>query len=618
MHIPETANAVSGMCFSIYPALESSIKFLTPASFHATIELYPNDFEDGGTCMNKDMHYKNLRSGQLVNGIERSAHRALLYSTGVDEADLKKPMIAIVNSFTEMVPGHIHLRELAESVKLGIAEAGGLAREFSTIAICDGICQGHKGMCYPLPSRELIADSIEYMVEAHQFDGMVLMPGCDKIVPGMLMAAMRLNIPAIVVTAGPMLPGKYNDRLLTLTDMRELIGQTQTGKLSVEELVQIEQCALPGAGTCSMLGTANTMCALSEVLGMTLPDCAMAHAVSAKKRRIAKQSGRRIVEMVQEDLTARKVMTRESLLNAIRLTMALGASTNSTLHLPAIAREADIDISLRDFDEASREIPYLCNIKPSGAHPLSDLDECGGIPAVMKALETKLDTSVLTVTGNTLEENLREVSLVENDVIFPLHAPKKPEGGLAVLYGNLAPNGAVVKQSGVKPSIYRFEGSARVFTSMEDACAAVSGGQIQKGAVIVIRYEGPKGGPGMREMHMVTSLLVGRGMDEDCALITDGRFSGSTRGPCIGHISPEAAAGGPIAIVEDGDKILIDIPARRLEVVLSDEEIARRLQSVQHVKKPATPGLRRYAAMVTSADRGAVLELRSVGEEDAQ
>ena len=561
--------------------------------------------------MNKDMYYKAFRSGQLTNGIERSAHRALLYSTGVEEADLKKPMIAIVNSFTEMVPGHIHLRELAESVKLGIAEAGGLAREFSTIAICDGICQGHKGMCYPLPSRELIADSIEYMVEAHQFDGMVLMPGCDKIVPGMLMAAMRLNIPAIVVTAGPMLPGKYNDRLLTLTDMRELIGQTQTGKLSVDELIQIEQCALPGAGTCSMLGTANTMCALAEVLGMTLPGCAMAHAVSSRKRRLAKQSGRRIVEMVSENLTPEKIITRDSLLNAIRLTMALGASTNSTLHLPAIAAERNIVISLRDFDAASREIPYLCNIKPSGVHPLSDLDESGGIPAVMKVLEPKLNTSVLTVTGKTLEENLRDVPLVENDVIFSLDAPKKPEGGLAVLYGNLAPNGAVVKQSGVKPSMYCFEGSARVFTSMEAACAAVSGGCIQKGDVIVIRYEGPKGGPGMREMHMVTSLLVGRGMDEDCALITDGRFSGSTRGPCIGHISPEAAAGGPIAIVEDGDKILIDIPARKLEIALSEEEIARRLQTVQHIKKPATPALRRYAALVTSADRGAILELKA-------
>lgn len=556
----------------------------------------------------KKMHFKDYRSGQLTNGIERSAHRALLYSTGMDKEDLKKPMIAVVNSFTEMVPGHYHLKELADFVKLGIAEAGGIAREFSTIAICDGICQGHKGMSYPLPSREIIADSIEYMIEAHQFDGMVMMPGCDKIVPGMLMAAMRLNIPAIVVPGGPMLPGKYKDQTLTLTDMRELIGKTQTGKMSVDDLMAAEEAALPGVGTCSMLGTANTMCCIAEVIGMSLPGCALAHAVSAKKRRIAKQSGRRIVEMIKEDLTPRKIMTREALRNGIAASMAMGASTNSTLHIPAIAHEGGIELGFNDFDDISRLVPYICNIKPSGKYPLSVLEEQGGIPAVMKAIESKLDTAQLTVTGRTVAENLKDVPLVENDLIYPLSAPKSHEGGIAILHGNIAPDGAVVKVSGVKPSMHYFEGRARIFHSMEEASAAVSNDEIKKGDILVITYEGPKGGPGMREMHMTTSLIVGRGMDESCALLTDGRFSGSTRGPCIGYISPEAAAGGPIAAVREGDKIIIDIPNRKLTLCVPDEEIASRLKEVKHIRKDRTPALNRYAALVTSADQGAVLK----------
>ena len=555
------------------------------------------------------MHYKDWRSGTLTNGIERSSHRALLYSTGLEEKDLHKPMIAIVNSFTEMVPGHFHLRELAQCVAQGVWEAGGVPREFSTIAICDGICQGHKGMSYPLPSRELIADSIEYMIEAHQFDAMVLLPGCDKIVPGMLMGAMRCNIPAIVVPGGPMMPGNSKEfPMLTLTDMRELIGRTQTGKMSVEDLMAAEQTALPGVGTCSMLGTANTMSCLAEVLGMSIPGCGLAHAVSAKKRRIAKQSGYRVVEMLKEDLTPRKIMTKEALRNGIIVSMAIGASTNSTLHIPAIAHEAGIDVSLKDFDELSRKVPYLCNIKPSGAHPLLDLENSGGIPAVMKAVEPLLNWDALTCTGKTVKENLKDVPLVENDVLFSLEHPKKPEGGLAILSGSLAPDGAVVKQAGVKPSMQHFEGHARVFTSMEDACHAVSGGEIKQGDILVIRYEGPKGGPGMREMHMVTSLIVGRGMDEMCALVTDGRFSGSSRGPCIGHVSPEAAAGGPIAIVEDGDPILIDIPGRKLELQIPQEEIERRLAEWKPLRKNRTPALNRYASLVTSADQGAILK----------
>lgn len=555
----------------------------------------------------KKMHFKDYRSGQLTNGIERAAHRALLYSTGMDREDLKKPMIAVVNSFTEMVPGHYHLKELVDFVKLGIAENGGIAREFSTIAICDGICQGHKGMSYPLPSREIIADSIEYMVEAHQFDGMVMMPGCDKIVPGMLMAAMRLNIPAIVVTGGPMLPGTYKGQTLTLTDMRELIGKTQTGKMTIDELLVIEEAALPGVGTCSMLGTANTMCCIAEVIGMSLPGCALAHAVSAKKRRIAKQSGRCIVEMVREGLTPRKIMTREALCNGIAASMAIGASTNSTLHIPAIAHEADIKLGFDDFDEISRKVPYICNIKPSGKYPLSVLEEQGGIPAVLKAIAPKLDLKQMTVTGKTLEENLKDVPLVENDLIYPLSAPKSHEGGIAILHGNIAPAGAVVKVSGVKPTMHYFEGRARIFHSMEEASDAVSNDQIRPGDILVITYEGPKGGPGMREMHMTTSLIVGRGMDESCALLTDGRFSGSTRGPCIGYISPEAAAGGPIAAVREGDKIIIDIPNRKLTLCVPEEEIARRMKDVIPIRKDRTPALNRYAALVTSADQGAVL-----------
>lgn len=561
--------------------------------------------------MNYDeqFHYKDLRSGQLTNGIERAAHRALLYSTGLEEQDLRKPLVAIVNSFTEMVPGHEHLRGLAQDAAKGVWEAGGVPREFNTIAICDGICQGHIGMRYPLPSRDLIADSIEYMVEAHQFDAMILMPGCDKIVPGMLIAAMRCNIPAIVISAGPMMPGRGAGRdMLTLTDMRELIGQAQTGKITIAQLAEAEKTALPGAGTCSMLGTANTMGCLAEVIGMSLPGCGLAHAAESKKRRIAKESGRRVVEMIKENLHPRDIVTREALCNGIMASMAMGASTNSTLHLPAIAHEAGIRLNLDDFDEYSRKIPYLCNIKPSGSHSLYDLECCGGVPAVLKALESRLNLDVKTCTGRTLGEELKQVDLVENDVIFPLAAPKKQDGGLAVLHGNLAPNGAVVKKNGVKPSMYYFKGRARVFHSMEEACEAVSGDKIQQGDILVITYEGPKGGPGMREMHMVTSLIVGRGMDEMCALITDGRFSGSTRGPCIGHISPEAAAGGPIAAVQEGDEIIIDIENRSLTLLVPDEEIKRRLSNVAHVRKPATPALRRYAAAVTSADQGAVLK----------
>lgn len=556
------------------------------------------------------LHFSDYKSGILTNGIERSAHRALFYSMGLETDDLRKPLVAVVNSFTEVVPGHIHLRELVDYVKQGIYQAGGIPREFNTIALCDGLCQGHRGMSYPLPSRENIADAIEMMIEAHQFDAMVMLPGCDKIVPGMLMAAARVNIPTIIVPAGPMMAGSYKDiEVITLSDMRELIGRYQTGKISLEDLLEIEKRALPTYGTCSMMGTANSMGCLTEILGFTLPHCSTALAISSEKRRFAKQSGVRIVEMIKENLTVNKILTREAVLNGIRAVMAAGASTNTVLHLMSIANEAKIPLNLTDFDVISRSVPYICNIKPSGKYPLSVLHENGGVPAVLKAIESKLDPNHLTVTGKTIHENIENVQLVENDVIFPLSAPKNPEGGIAVLYGSLAPDGAVVKKSGVKPSMYQFTGRARVFNSMEDASDAVSGGRIHEGDVVVIRYEGPKGGPGMREMHMVTSLLVGRGMDESCALVTDGRFSGSTRGPCIGHISPEAAAGGPIAAVEEGDRIIIDIPNRRLDLDVPPEVLAERLAKVKPLIKPRTPALAKYAALVTSADKGAILKV---------
>lgn len=557
------------------------------------------------------------RSDELTVGIERSAHRALLYSTGMTRSDFDKPLVAVVNSWNEIVPGHIHLREIAEQVKLGVTEAGGVPKEFHTIAVCDGMCQGHLGMQYPLPSRDVIADSIEIMVQSHRFDAMVLIPGCDKIVPGMIMAALRVNIPAIVLTAGPSLTGKYGEiDVITTTDIREFAGRAQKGEITMEELQRMEEAAIPSAGTCAMMGTANTMSCLAEVLGLTLPGCATALAVGSKKKRMARLTGNRIIGLLEAGITPRDIVTRSALENAIAASMALGGSTNSVLHLMAIAHEAGVKLQLEDFDRISRQVPYICNIKPSGRYALADLDEAGGIPAVLKTIEPHLQKDHLTITGRTLIENNADIVPPENDVIFPLERPKRAEGGIAILRGNLAPDGAVVKQAGVKPSMYVFQGRARVFHSMEDASEAVSNDKIAEGDVIVIRYEGPRGGPGMREMHMTTSLLVGRGMDEKCALITDGRFSGSTRGPCIGHISPEAAAGGPIAIVEDGDRILIDIPNRRLELLVDDETIRRRLSSVQLLKKPRSGVLAKYAELVTSADKGAVLVTKESRSEE--
>ena len=557
-----------------------------------------------------EMKDSKYRSSTLTNGLARTGQRALLYATGMDEEDMKKPFVAVIGSFSEMVPGHVHLRELAEYVKQGVIEAGGVPRQSETIAICDGLCQGHKGMCYPLASRDLIADSIEMVVEAHHFDAMVLLPGCDKIIPGMLMAAARLDIPAVIVPGGPMMPGNVGGNpLFCSSELREYPGRVETGKCTVEEMKEAEKAALPTVGSCAHLGTANSMCMLSEVLGMALPGAGTAPAVSNKRKRIAKASGRAVMQMLKDGLTPRKILTRETLLNGVVGAMATGSSTNLVLHLMAIAHEAEVDLKLEDFDRISREVPFVCNLQPSGKYPIVSLDANGGIQSVMKTVESRLHTESMTVTGKTVGELMEVAEAHPNDVLKTMEAPQKPEGGIAVLYGNLAPDGAVIKQSGVKESMYSFKGKARVFHSMEEADAAISGDTIEKGTVIVIQYEGPKGGPGMREMLSTTALIMGRGMDEDCALITDGRFSGATHGPCVGHISPEAAAGGPIAFVRDGDVIEIDIHNRTLNIEVSDEEFERRKQGWTPLVKERKPALAKYAALVGSAAEGAIIDV---------
>ena len=548
------------------------------------------------------------RSAELHEGLERSAHRALLYSLGLTEEDFSKPIVAIVNSWNEIVPGHVHLRDLAEKAKEGIRDSGGVPVEFNTIAVCDGLCQGHIGMRYPLPSREVIADSIEMMVESHRFDGMVMLCSCDKIIPGHIMAAVRLNIPAVMVTGGPMRPGvwKDNDRI-TLSSMREYIGRVKRGELSEQEMHEIEKAACPGPGSCSMMGTANTMSCIAEALGLSLPGCATAHAESPEKLRFAYDSGRSIVELIQGNFTAGKIVTERSLENAATVAAAIGGSTNYCLHLPAIAHEAGFNFTLETIDAVSKSTPHICDINPSGRFPMSRLEGAGGIPAVMNELRDKLHLDAPTVTGRSVGENIASAQVTDREVIRPVADPVHSEGSIAVLKGNLAPRGAVVKQSGVHESMLVHSGPARPFDSMEDAVKALMSDAITEGDVMVIRYEGPKGGPGMREMHMVTSILMGMGLGTSVALVTDGRFSGSTRGPCIGHISPEAMAGGPIGLVEEGDIISIDIPQRRLELQVTDSVLGERLMRYVPVEKEASSALKRYANLVTSADTGAIL-----------
>jgi len=549
-----------------------------------------------------------LRSDVVKRGVERAPHRALLKALGITDEDLDKPFIAVANSFTTVVPGHAHLNEVADAVKAGVISAGGLPFEFNTIAICDGLAMGHEGMKYSLPSRELIADSIEVMVQAHRFDGMVLVTNCDKITPGMLMTAARLNIPAIVVTGGPMLSGIYRGRKIGTASMFEAVGEVAAGKMSQEELKTLEDLACPSCGSCNGMFTANTMACVTEALGMSLLGCATPSAVGAARLRIAKASGERVVELITEDLKPLDILTSEAFENAVMVDMALGGSTNTVLHLSAIAREAEVSLPLTLFDELSRQVPHLCNMVPSGPYTMEDLDAAGGIPVLMKELSPILHLNAVTVTGKTVEENIEQTVILDANVIRPLANPVHPEGGIAILEGNLAPKGAVVKATAISPKMLVHKGPARVFDCEEEAMKAILNKEIREGDVVVIRYEGPKGGPGMREMLSPTATIAGMGLSESVALVTDGRFSGATRGPCIGHVSPEAADGGPIAVLKNGDVIEIDVPRRKLNVELTEEELRNRLKSWKPKQLKVRKGyLVRYSQLVQPAHMGSVL-----------
>ena len=547
----------------------------------------------------------SLRSDIVKRGVERAPHRAIWKCLGVPDEDLDKPFIAVANSFTEIVPGHMHLSRIAESVKAGVLAAGGVPFEFNTIAVCDGLAMGHIGMHYSLPSRELIADSIEVVVQAHQFDGVVLLSNCDKITPGMMMAAARLDIPSIVVTGGPMRSGLYKGRKVDVTAIFEAVGELSAGKIGMEELKQIEDRAFPGCGSCNGMYTANTMACVAESIGLSLPGCATALAVSSSRARIAKKSGKRIVGLVKEDLKPSDILTREAFENAITVDMALGGSSNTVLHLEAIANEAGLPLPLKTFDEVARRTPHLCDMRPSGPYDLEELDAAGGVPAVMKVLQDRLYLNAITVTGDTVGENIKDAVIYDTEVIRALNDPVHKESGIAILKGNLAPDGAVVKVTAVSPKMLVHKGPAKVFDSEEEAMKAILNKEILEGDVIIIRYEGPKGGPGMREMLSPTAAIKGMGLIESVVLVTDGRFSGATVGSCIGHVSPEAAEGGPIAALRDGDKIKLDVPRRRLDVELSDEQMKSRLAEW----KPRPPKihkgyLRRYWSLVQSADKG--------------
>jgi dihydroxy-acid dehydratase len=549
-----------------------------------------------------------VRSKIIKKGLERVPHRALLYATGIPRTEMDKPFIGVATSFTDIIPGHIGMRDLERFIEKGIHTGGGYPFFFGIPGICDGIAMGHRGMHYSLPSRELIADSVETIAEAHQFDGLVLLTNCDKITPGMLMAAARVNIPSIVVTAGPMLSGHLRGRRLSLVnDTFEAIGKYKKGLISSEELDALEECACPGAGSCQGMYTANTMACVTETLGMSLEGCATALAVSAKKKRIAFESGRRIVELIKKNITPRKIMTRKAFENAIMVDLALGGSTNTVLHIPAIANDAGIDLPLEVFDELSKKIPHICDMLPAGRHYLEDLDYAGGIPAVLKRLRENIHDNI-TVGRKGIFAIADSAQIQDEDVIRPLKKAYHKEGGIAILRGNLAPDGAVVKQSAVSQGMMQFEGVAKVFESEEDAMKTILAGDIRSGDVVVIRYEGPKGGPGMREMLSPTAAISGMGLSESVALITDGRFSGGTRGPCIGHISPEAMEGGPIAIIKNGDRIRINIPKRKIDLILSDEEIKMRLSTWRPPAPKIKKGyLSRYAKMVSSAGKGAIM-----------
>ena len=551
-----------------------------------------------------------MRSDIMKKGVEKAPHRSLFKSMGFTDEEIARPMVGIANSANEIIPGHIHLDRIAEAVKAGVRMAGGTPIEFNTIGVCDGIAMNHEGMKYSLCSRELIADSVEIMARAHPFDGIVAIPNCDKVVPGMLMALLRLDIPALVVSGGPMLAGRLANKAIDLITVFEGVGAVKSEKMTEEQLTEIEDCACPGCGSCAGMFTANSMNCLTEALGLGLPGNGTIPAVAAARYRLAKKAGMQIMELIAGNLTPRQIATQEAFENAIAIDMALGCSTNTVLHVPAIAKEARIDLNLDLFNQVSARIPHLCSLSPAGPHRLEDLDAAGGVHAVMARLAEAdlINGSPLSVTGKTVGENLQGIQVRDPQVIRTLGDAYHDEGGIAILFGNLAPEGAVVKQSAVAPEMAVNEGTARVFDSEEAAVDAIMSQQIRKGDVVVVRYEGPKGGPGMREMLTPTSAIAGMGLDKEVALITDGRFSGGTKGAAIGHISPEAADGGAIGLVEEGDRIAIDIPAKRLTLKVSDDELEKRRQSWQPPEPRIKEGYHyRYSKLVSSGAKGAVL-----------
>jgi dihydroxy-acid dehydratase len=543
----------------------------------------------------------------IFEGLHGAYPRALYRAMGYQDEDFHRPLIGIVNSWSEVNPGHFHLRQLAEWVKQGVREAGGTPAEFNTVAPCDGIAQG-RGMHYILPLREVIAASVELMVGANRFDGLVMLCSCDKIVPGMLMAAARLDLPTLFVTGGPMASGRIGERQVMTSDVKEGMGKHASGQISAEEFYAIESHACPGPGACNFMGTASTMSCVTETLGLTLPRCATLPALHPERRELCLASGRQIVRLVGQAITARQMLTRHSLENAIRVVLALGGSTNAALHIPAIADAAGFKLDLDTFDTLSRQTPLIGKFRPASPYTLVDLDEAGGIPAVLNILSPLLHLDLLTVTGETIGERAQHAAALRPEVLHPLQAPLSPEGGLAILYGSLAPDGAVVKQSAVLPVMLRHSGPARVFECEEELEDSLAAQAIQPGDVLVIRNEGPRGGPGMRELSIPAALLTGMGLNDSVAMITDGRFSGATRGPCIGHIAPEAFVGGPIAVLQDGDLIEIDIPGRRLNLLVTDEELEHRLSAWEPHLSGNTKGfLGLYRQTVSQADQGAIL-----------
>jgi len=550
-----------------------------------------------------------LRSDIAKKGSTRAPHRALLRAVGVGDRDFAQPFVGVVNSFSEVIPGHVHLDVIARAVKDGVRSAGGTPFEVNTIGVCDGIAMGHAGMKYSLPSRELIADSVEVVVQAHAFDALVFIPNCDKIIPGMLMAAARLNIPSIFVSGGPMLAGRLGGNKLDVNSVFMAVGRVATGDMSEAELDEMERAACPGCGSCAGMFTANTMNCLTEALGMALPGNGTIPAVDARRSVLAREAGRQIMDLLKDNVCPRDIITHGAMRNAFMVDMALGGSTNSVLHLMAIAREAGIDFSLEEINDISSRTPHLSRLSPAGENRIEDLDRAGGIGAVMKEIEGLLDMSVRRASGKSLKSELSHARVRDREVIRPFKKPHSPTGGLTILFGNLAPEGAVVKSAAVSPDMLVHRGEARVFDSEEEGTDAILAGKIKPGQVVVIRYEGPKGGPGMREMLGPTSILSGMGMGDSVALITDGRFSGATKGAAIGHISPEAAARGPIAVLKDGDIIKIDIPNHRVDVDLSDAELKKRISRLPEFKPKVRSGyLLRYAEKVTSAGSGAVFQ----------